>query len=146
MISESRFPKLRYAAWLSAGVVSVMILMNLSAALVMRGHIGGGAPIAAFTIVCAAVIGSVLAKNASTKDALIFAVCIALYRPALYLLAWPVALVQDLIRNQGLPGESLNVVMALNPQVAPFLVILITAAIIFISSRIVRKIFNSKPN
>jgi len=143
MISENRFPKLRYAAWLSAGVVSVMVLMNFSAALVMEGYIGGGAPIAAFTIVCAAVIGGLLAKNATTKDALIFAVCIALYRPALYLLAWPVALIQDLIRNQGLPGKSLEVVMALNPQMAPFLVILITAAIIFFSSRIARKLFNS---
>ncbi len=141
MDANHRLPKLRYLAWISAGTVSVMVLMNLSAFLVMQGYVGGGTPIAIFTIAAAALIGVVLGRKATTRNALILSLSIALYRPVLYALGWPLAFAQDLLRTAGIPGDSLRAMMALNPQPAAFFVILIISLVIFLSSRLFRKIF-----
>lgn len=141
MKKYQRFPRFRYMAWLSAGVVSVVILMNLSSFLVLQGLMPGGAAVAVFTLLVATALGVIFCRKASFKDALILSAVIALYYPALYAAGWGVAFLQDLIRADGIPGDSLEVMMALRPRVAPYLVVLMVSLTMLLGSRIYQKIF-----
>ncbi len=144
MDSSHRFPKFRYAAWLSAGIVSVMVLMSLAQFMALKGYLESGAQITIFTLLGAAILGLILGRKSTTRNAITLSLAIAVYQPALYALGWPLAIIQDLLRMDGIPGDSLEVMMNLRPQQAQFFAILIIASVIFLSSRLYRKIFNTQ--
>jgi hypothetical protein len=143
MSANHRFPQLRYLAWISAGIVLVMLLMNTSVLLVAKGTLGNGVPVAVFTLIAAAVLGILLAGKATTRHAAVLSLSIAFYRPVLYLLMWPLALLQDLWVSGTIPGDSLKALTAVTPQSAPLIVVALAALVMFLSSRLFRKLFPS---
>ena len=101
---------MRNAAWLACSVVLSQVIFLLVALWVMTSQPGGILMPFVILVSLSVVVGAGLCWKCSRRSVFFMGAAIALYMPATHAFFWVVALAQDLIRGDNLPGPSLQAV------------------------------------
>lgn len=129
-------PLLKTAAWLACGVVLAHMAFSVAAVLSLSGTLPGKfAPVALISLL-AVLIGALLCHRAQRLHTYLMGAVIAGYMPAIRAALWGIALIQDLFRRQGIPGESMNTVAALAPNGMLMIAMTIIGVIVVLSGRL----------
>lgn len=147
LINRISFKKL---AWYCAGIVLSYSHFDLMAHWVVTGFISNSYTSLAVSSSLCLLIGAALCHRHPTKDIAKMGLVIAGYLPAIISILYFAALVQDLLRGQGLPGQSLTVMMSL-PNISSLLAMMLTSGVqVFIGGwaamKLTKKIKNRATN
>lgn len=108
--------------------------------LVNSGQLGGLYAPMALSVLMSVVIGAVFCGAATKRSTWKLGILAMLFQPAVYVFLWGIALCQDLLRTDGLPGKSMSVMGQIGIPWAVFLVMVVTGLIVIVSGRCVARI------